>query len=119
MQRSALLHRLEIVDELATGGALYQFSDGSSDEEVTNHTNGNQTHHAQDGSKDGRAVILLVHRARVPCVCTGVEIRNRPSAHILLEVGGQRRLLGRRRRHRGRSVLRPGVLAARGAGAER
>ena len=61
LQLAALAHGLEIVDELATGGALHQFSDSLTDEEVANHTNGNQTHHAQDGSKDGRAVILLVH----------------------------------------------------------
>ena len=64
LQLAALSHGSEIVDELATGGALHQFSYGPTDEEVTNHTNGYQTHHAQDGSKDGRAVILLVHHVR-------------------------------------------------------
>ena len=66
LQRSALAHGLEIVHELATGGALHQFSDGPTGEEVTNHTNGNQTQHHENGDKYCRSIVALVHRLRLP-----------------------------------------------------
>ena len=61
LQLAALAHRLEIVDELATGGALHQFSDSLTDEEVANHTNDNQAQHHENGDKYCRSIVTLVH----------------------------------------------------------